>query len=79
VLLVGKLKISYRFLLLHVFTTTQCEDAMGQNEWCAIVNVMSTNMHVVMLVGLIPKILFLECTSFVAIYSSLCLFCFFMS
>jgi ABC-type enterochelin transport system permease subunit len=40
---------------------------MGQNEWCAIVDVMSTSMHVVMLIGLIFRKLFLECASFIAI------------
>jgi len=38
-----------------------------------VVNGLQTpvNMHVDMLVGLVPRKLFLECTSFVAIYSSL--------
>ncbi len=71
--LIGKQNIFSQFLLLQVLTTTQCEEAMGQNEWCAIVDVMFTSRHIVVLIGLVPKKLFIDCTSFVAIYSSLCL------
>jgi hypothetical protein len=46
---------------------------MGQNEWCAVVDVMSTSMHVVVLIRLVRRILFFDCASFVAMYSSLCL------
>ncbi len=70
--LIGKQKIFSQFLLLHVLTTTQCEEAMGQNEWCAVVDVMFTSMHIVVLIRLVPKKLFIDCASFVAIYSSLC-------